>query len=267
MTPSMILQMVFHELIAEKNEECHANKKNLSFMLFAGVLCGATVGAASKTNDWSQPISVSLPAEGGQVNAVMQNYRNGCLVFVPERQLLWLGSPLPIEHQGYVCLSNAIVRIATGGDELFIDRQNIKLKGTPDEQTTSKARITADFERKIKDGPKFDNIQRISLGKILFGLSGLSPFLPPPQRVRPAKPATISNIQIEQGNTIVTLVGENNIKVILIFDDSMTVVKGMINDKVCYPRNQQSKMPDQNGIGQGTNSIQNSTNKLTGMNR
>ena len=69
----------------------------------------------------------------------------------------------------------------------------------------------------------------------------MSPFLPHPERVRPAQPATISDIRVERGNMTVTLIGENNVKVVLVFDNSMNVIKGMIGDKVCYPRSQQSK--------------------------
>lgn len=212
----------------------------LSLALFVAVLSGVIVRAESKINEWSQPILINLSTDGGEIQAVIQHYINGCLVFVPEKQLLWLGRVIPQEHQKYICLSNTIVRIATGNDMLFINRQAIRLHGTPKEQAQAKAKIIADFEKQIKDDPKYDDI-RIRLGEVLLGAHSLSPFLPPPERVRPARAATISDIQVEHDNITVTLVGENNIKVVLVFDNSMNIIKGMIGDEVSFPSKQQSK--------------------------
>lgn len=213
-------------------------------LLTSCIIYNVIAGDIKITNMWGAAKDVSLIADTGEVKAQKQSFTHEIrrptghtdvyvahLVFIPDRRLVWVG----YAKDKYVCFTNAIVGISTGPDTLVINKQKVQLHGSMEQQVGQIEQIAADFEKKMK-AEKFDDLYVIDLGEKLMGLRGESPFLPPPQRVRPAKHAMISDIQIERGNMIVTLIGENNVKVVVVLDDSMNVVKGMIGDKVCYPR-------------------------------
>jgi hypothetical protein len=222
--------------------------RTLSALILAatGMNASLIVAQAETTNAWGVAKEVSLPGSDGKEDALERSLVHEVrrphgrsdtyvaqLVVVPNRQLAWIG----YAKDKYICLTNAIVGMSTDADALLINRQEIHLNGKADQQAQQLNGIALEFEKKMKS-EVLDDSKILDLGESLMGLRGESPFLPPPQRVRRAAPATISDIKVAKDSVTVTLTGENDIRVILVFDASLNLVKGSVGDKVVYPRSQ-----------------------------
>lgn len=199
------------------------------------IAAGSSFLPPQTTNAWSEPDEIILPAENGRVIGTIQvmhpcaivsrGAQQGTLnvLYVPERKLIWVGQP----KQKYIAFSNAIVGIDSGMDRLIYDLQTNCVADAKE-----KAAFVDIAEKRVPQ----NQYKAIDLGEALRGLRGLSPFLEPGQDVRPARPATITDVRFQGDRLCVTLVGENKIEVRLTFSSDMTLIKGELNGKVVYPR-------------------------------
>jgi len=217
-----------------------------AFLLAVFVFAIQAVALGDKsTNGSHRSTHMMVVSASGAIEATVEpvDLGKGHLVCVSDRDLAWIGAPLPGEK--YICYSNSVVRIAPDCDALLVDRQTTRLHGASVDKQKVRSRIVGEFERRASEGRAFDAVQKLSLGELLLGDRGLSPFLPPAERVRPARAATIADVEFKQGRLLLTLVGENQTKVVLAFDADMNLVSGEINGKPVYPRtNMKSIAPE-----------------------
>ena len=204
-------------------------------LLVALICCRAAADGAEATSNPNHSTSMSLHSPTGAINATTELLvtGRGRVVSVPDLNLIWVGAPLPGEV--FVCSSNSIVRIAPDCDALLVDRQTIRLQGSAAEKQKERSLMIGEFEKRDQEGRTYETVQKLSLGEKLLGDRGLSPFLPPPERVRPTRPATITDARFQGGHLHVMLVGENKTEVQLTFDSDMNLVTGDINGKPAYP--------------------------------
>jgi hypothetical protein len=189
---------------------------------------------ASDTVNERQSKEIVLAGEDGQLEAIITTFqisenglpRNGHLVVVPNRELAWVGDAC----DRYFCFTNAIVGVRIGSDKLIVNRQTNTFKGTLEQKSAQQNHLVEDFKQRLKSGP-LDESKTVHLGEKLLGQRSASPFLPPPERVRPAAPASIRDVRFENGELVITLIGEKA-TVVLSFDGQMKLVKGMINGEV-----------------------------------
>ena len=229
MTPPLIGRTDFHDVKGSMT-------MRTKYVVWLVALSCCRAAADTATSNANQSTHVLLHSPNGTINAIMELpvTGKGRVVSVPDLNLIWIGAPLPGEV--FVCSSNSIVRIAPDCDTLLVDRQAIRLHGSAAEKQRDRNRVIGEFERRDQEGRAFESVQKLSLGEKLLGARSLSPFLPPPERVRPARPATITDVHFQGGHLHVTLVGENKTEVRLTFDADMNLVTGEINGKSVYPR-------------------------------
>lgn len=218
-----------------------------TFVVLLGGALTTTAGQISEptSNASSTPAEVVLQAESGPVLAAVRVFsvsddagsvRAADFVAVPGLGLAWVGYAC----DRYACFSNAIVGLSIDSDRVLVNRQTIAFRGTPDDRSRAQARMTDDFKERAKGG-SVNDLQTLYLGEKFFGHRGLSPFLPPSERVRPSAPPDVEDMHFDDGKLVLTLVGEKTTRVVLIFDSTMTLVSGTINGERAYPP--QEKQP------------------------
>lgn len=145
-------------------------------------------------------------------------------VAVPDRGLAWVGLPCA----KYVLLSNAIVGLSCGPDELIINRQTNFYQGTEQVKLARKQELLGRFAERLSNGD-VDETKTLNLGEKLFGLHSASPFLPASERVRPSAPAAISSVTAKDGGLTIVLDGEKA-RVTVTLDRELRFLEGNITE-------------------------------------
>ncbi|MCG2679366.1 MAG: hypothetical protein L6455_05265 [Kiritimatiellae bacterium] len=205
-----------------------------------GVPGGSTVDTASSKKE------IPCYTETGQTKAQLEEFEyqdqspTGIrtnrihVLTLSDRDLIWVGHP----HDTYACMNGSIVGMTTGPDTFFFNQQQNKLSAVNGQAQEKAGHMARDFHQKNTAGT-IQVDKKIRLDELLTGLRGMSPFLLPlGAHQQPAKAPTITEVHVDQENLTITLTGENKINVVLVFDGSMNVIKGLIGGKVQYTRDQ-----------------------------